>query len=368
MRGDERLTKLARVLAEYSVEVKKNQKVSIFGSEASVHLLREIYQEVLRAGAHPRIHVELEDQQYLFYALAEDHQIRYTDPILLHEMENIDASIHVFPDLNPHSLSSVDPGKKQKTILAQKPVADILLRRWGEGKLRWVGCASPAPALAQEARMALSEYMEFVFACTGVNNEDPVSFWKSFSQKQEKICDRLNQVKAMRYKGKDTDLKFRCDGRKWINCDGKYNFPDGEIFTGPVEDSVEGTIRFTYPGIFQGEEIEDIFLRFEKGKVVEARAAKGEALLLKLLETDAGARYAGEIAIGTNDQINRFTKNMLFDEKMGGTVHLALGRGIPISGSRNDSAIHWDMLKDMKEGGEIFADGNLIYKNGSFLV
>jgi aminopeptidase len=200
-----------------------------------------------------------------------------------------------------------------------------------------------------------------------LNDDDPVKRWKAISATQQKICERLDKVKEMHYVGLDTDLKFRCEGRKWINCDGKNNFPDGEIFTGPVEDSVEGTIRFTYPGIFQGQEIEDIFLRFEKGKVVEARAGKGEALLLKLLDTDEGSRYVGEIAIGTNENINRFTKNMLFDEKMGKTVHLAIGKGIPMSGSKNDSAIHWDMLKDMSEGSAIYADGSLIYKDGSFV-
>lgn len=215
--------------------------------------------------------------------------------------------------------------------------------------------------------MSLDEYAEFVFSCMRLNEEDPVAFWRHFSICQKKLCNRLNGVKKMRYVGQDTDLKFRCEGRNWVNCDGKNNFPDGEVFTGPVEDSVEGTIRFTYPGIFQGEEVEDIFLRFEKGKVIEARAAKGKKLLHKLLDTDEGARFVGEIAIGTNEHINRFTKNMLFDEKMGGTVHLAIGRGIPLSGSKNKSAIHWDMLKDMREGGKIYADGKLIYENGSFL-
>ena len=170
------------------------------------------------------------------------------------------------------------------------------------------------------------------------------------------------------YVGQDTDLRFRCEGRKWINCDGKNNFPDGEVYTGPIENSVEGTIHFSYPAIYDGEEIEDIFLRFERGKAVEARAAKGEELLLELLDLDEHARYVGEIAIGTNDYINRFTKNMLIDEKMGGHVHLAVGEGMPQSGSKNVSVIHWDMLKDMRESGEIYADEKLIYQNGAFLI
>jgi len=367
VKPDIRLTKLASLLVNYSVEVKETEKIIIGGTTASEPLLKEIYQETLRAGAHSRVHIQFQDQDYLFYSLAQDFQIEFNDPFDLYEMDNCDAIIRAFPDLNPHALTSIDADKKQKRVIAQKPIMETIFKRWGEGKLRWVATACPTPALAQEAHMAYDEYAEFVFSCMYLNENDPVAFWREFSAKQQKTCDRLNQVKEMRYVGQDTDLSFKCEGRTWINCDGKNNFPDGEVFTGPIEDSVEGTIRFTYPGIFQGEEVEDIFLRFEKGKVIEARAAKGERLLHKLLDTDEGARFVGEIAIGTNDNINRFTKNILFDEKMGGTVHLAIGRGIPESGSKNKSAIHWDMLKNMRDGGEIYVDGKLIYKNGYFI-
>ena len=367
MKPDERLRKLAEVLVGYSVEVKERQRVRLSGSTASEPLLREVYREVLRAGGHPRVHMQFEDQQYMLYKLARDFQLDDVDPITLREMEEIDCVIQTFPDLNPHALSSIDPERKQRVTRAMKPIMDILFKRWGEGDLKWVGTACPTAALAQEAKMAFGEYSEFVFECMHLNDDDPVSFWKGFSVQQQEICDRLNGTREMRYVGRDTDLSFRCEGRSWINCDGKNNFPDGEIFTGPVEDSVEGTIRFTYPGLYHGEEIEDISLRFESGRVVDARAEKGEKLLLKLLDTDEGSRYVGEIAIGTNENIDRFTKNMLFDEKMGRTVHLALGMGIPGSGSKNISAIHWDMLKDMSDGGEIYADGTLIYREGRFL-
>ena len=367
MQPDFRLTKLAELLVQYSVHVQENEKVIISGTTESLPLLREIYKQVLLAGAHPRVHMEFEDEQYLFYSLARDQHLDYADPFRLHDVENADAIIATFPDLNPHALTSIDPEKKRRVALAQKPIMETMFGRWGEGSLKWVGSVCPSRALAQEAHMSLEEYTEFVFSCMKLNDDDPVKGWKNISAKQQKICERLDRVKEMRYVGLDTDLKFRCEGRKWINCDGKNNFPDGEIFTGPVEDSVEGTIRFTFPGIFQGQEIEDIFLRFENGKVTEAHAGKGEELLLKLLDTDEGSRYVGEIAIGTNENINRFTKNMLFDEKMGKTVHLAIGKGIPMSGSKNESAIHWDMLKDMSDGGAIYADGTLIYRDGSFI-
>jgi aminopeptidase len=368
MKPDIRITKLAQVLVYYSLGVKEREKVSVTGSTASEPLLREIYRELLLAGVHPSLHIEFQDRNYLFYKLAKDFQIEYTDPFLLYEVENTDAIIQLMPDFNPHDLTSIAPEKRQKNSIAQKPIMETFVKRWGEGTLHWVASLCPTPALAQEGYMSFDEYSEFVFACMNLNSDDPVAFWKNFSKEQERICTRLNQAKEVRYVGQDTDIQFRCEGRKWINCDGKNNFPDGEVYTGPIEDSVEGSIRFTYPGIYLGSEIEDIFLRFEKGKVVEARAAKGEELLQKLLDVDQGARYVGEIAIGTNRNISRFTKNMLFDEKMGGHVHLAIGAGLPPSGSKNVSGIHWDMLKDMRKGGEIYADGRLIYKNGAFLI
>ncbi len=364
---DPRIQKLAYVLVHYSTEVKPGERVQLLGSPASEPLLREVYREVLRVGAHPVVRLRLSDQDHLFFAEAPDSELDYTDPLLLHEVENIDVSIRAFPDENPHALTTVDPTKKQRRMRANKPITERFVQRWGEGRLRWVGSLYPTEALAQEARLSLEEFANFVFEAGRLNDADPVAYWRSVSARQQKLCDRLNQCSTIRYLGLDTDLTFSCQGRTWMNCDGKLNFPDGEVFTGPVENSVNGAIRFTFPGIFQGQEIEDIFLRFKDGKVQEAKAAKGQDLLQKLLQTDEGASYVGEIAIGTNEQIRRFSKNMLFDEKMSGTVHLAVGMGIPGSGSKNVSALHWDMLKDMRRGGEIYADGALIYQDGRFV-
>ncbi len=364
---DPRVKKLAHVLVHYSTTVKPGDKVRIGGTPASEPLLREVYREVVRAGAHPLVRMQLTEEDYLFYSEAGDAQLDYMDPLLLEEAETIDVNIKTFPDQNPHALTSIAPEKKQRRMRAMKPYTETVVRRWQSGQYRWVGTAYPTPALAQEAHMSLDEFAEFVFEAAKLNEPDPSQAWKDVSARQQTICEYLNRCSTIRYQGLDTDLTFSCQGRTWMNCDGKLNFPDGEVFTGPVEDSVNGTIRFTFPGIYQGQEVEDIFLRFKNGKVVEAHAAKGEALLHKLLETDAGASYVGEIAIGTNEQIARFTKNMLFDEKMGGTIHLAIGLGIPGTGSKNFSALHWDMLKDMRHAGEISADGTVIYRNGRFL-
>jgi len=364
---DPRVQKLAHLLVHYSTDVQPGERVRIAGTPSSEPLLREIYREVLRAGAHPLVRLRLTDEDYLYYSEAGDAELDRLDPLLLHEMENIDVSIRTFPDENPHALTSVDPGKKQRRLRATSPLTEKFVQRWKEGHLRWVGTAYPTEALAQEARLSLEEFANFVFEAGKLNEENPAEAWKALSARQQKLCDRLNQCSTLRYTGLDTDLTFSCQARTWINCDGKKNFPDGEVFTGPVEDSANGTIRFTYPGIFQGQEVEDIFLKFKNGKVEEARAVKGEDLLHKLLQTDAGASFIGEIAIGTNDQIRHFSKNMLFDEKMGGTIHLAIGMGIPGTGSKNFSSLHWDMLKDMRNGGAIYADGALIYKDGQFV-
>jgi aminopeptidase len=364
---DPRVQKLAKILVHYSTAVKPGEIVRIMGTAAGEPLLREVYREVLRAGAHPVVRMALADEDCLYYGEAIDDELDYLSPLLLHEVETMDVSIRTFPDQNPHALTSVDPTKKQRRLRAMRMLTEKFTERWKEGRLRWVGTIYPTPALAQEARMSLEEFADFVFAAGKLNEENPADAWRALSARQQKICDRLNQCSEMRYKGLDTDLTFSCRGRTWVNCDGRLNFPDGEVFTGPVEESVNGTIRFTYPGIFHGQEVEDIFLCFKEGRVEEARAAKGEDLLHKLLQTDAGASYVGEIAIGTNDQIRRFSKNMLFDEKMSGTIHLAVGNGIPGTGSKNVSALHWDMLKDMRDGGEIYADGALIYRNGAFV-
>jgi len=243
---------------------------------------------------------------------------------------------------------------------------EIFFRRIGEGKLRWTGLPYPISAEAQEASMALQEYEDFVYSSCLVDKEDPVAEWKKVRQQQQKICDFLNQANEIHIVGEDTNLTFNVKGRKWINCSGKENMPDGEVFTGPVENSTNGTIRFTYPGIISGREVEDIKLSFKDGRVTQASAAKGDDFLQQTLKIE-GADRLGETAIGTNYGITRFTKSMLFDEKMGGTIHMALGNAYPESGGKNQSAIHWDILKDMKKDGEIYADNKLFYKNGKFL-
>jgi aminopeptidase len=215
--------------------------------------------------------------------------------------------------------------------------------------------------------MSLHEYSDFVFRAGLLHLPDPVAAWRAISEKQQRLADHLDKKKEIRVIGKDTDLRVGVEGRHWINCDGHENFPDGEVFTGPIETATEGTIRYTFPAVHQGRECHDIVLVFKAGKVVDAHAGKGEDFLRKMIDQDAGARTLGEIALGTNFGITQYTKNTLFDEKIGGTCHAALGAAYPESGGKNESGLHWDMVCDLRQPGcEVRADGEVIVREGRF--
>jgi aminopeptidase len=280
----------------------------------------------------------------------------------------IDAVIQIFAETNTKRLSNVPPNRLKQNAASQREIIDIRTKRL----LKPGGLALipyPTEALAQEAEMSLFEYQDFVAKACFLHKKDPVKEWKELSTTQENVVKRLNKAKNMRFVGEDTDLRLNVEGRKWFNCDGHVNMPDGEIFTSPIEDSAQGHIRFSYPAIYHEmcREVDDIILTFKNGEAVEVKAEKGEDFLKEIIRTDSGARRIGEIAVGTNTEIDKFTKNMLFDEKMGHCMHLALGLA-PIpeeTGGRNQSSIHWDLLKDMRTG-EIYADDELVYEKGKF--
>jgi len=364
--ADPRIGKLAKLCVHYSVEVEPEEKVIIQGSELAFPLINEIYKECFLSDAYPLIIPNL-DVQYTFFKYAREHQLKFVSPFEKFVAENIDVSIGVWCQPNPKGLTNIDPEKIRIYRASRRELMEIFMKRTAEGKLKWTGLPYPINAQAQEAAMSLEEYEDFVYSSCLVDKVDPIAEWKKIHQQQEKICEFLNQASEIHVVGEDTELTYNMKGRKWINCSGEKNMPDGEVFTGPIEDSANGTVRFTFPGIFSGREVEDITLTFKDGRVVKASATKGDELLQQLLKIE-GADRIGEAAIGTNYAITKFTKNMLFDEKMGGTIHMALGASIPESGGLNKSAIHWDILKDMKKDGEIYADGKLFYKNGKFLI
>jgi aminopeptidase len=366
--ADPRVETVAKILVDYSVEVQPNQLVRISGGREGAPLILAAYQKVLERGAHPFLQVELEEAEELLYTYATDAQLDYIPPFMKEIVEQIDASIGIWTDVNTKQLTNADPAKQSRRAVARRPLSDRLLEREAKKEFRWTGTLYPSQAFAQDAEMSLREFEDFVYKGCLVHEADPVKAWKTISKKQQRLVDWLNKASQVHVIGPDTDLKLEVTGRKWVNCDGHENFPDGEIFTGPIEDSVNGHIRYTYPACHFGREVEDVRLQFKDGKVIKATAAKNEQFLSKMLETDEGARYVGEFAFGTNSRIQRFIKNTLFDEKIGGTIHLALGLGFPESGSKNKSAIHWDMVCDLRKGGEVRVDGTLFLKNGKILI
>jgi len=376
---DSRVEKLAKLCVHYSVDVKPKEKVVIQGfggfsgfseligfSELAFPLINEIYKECLLSDAYPWI-MQKPDVRYTFFRYAKEHQLKFVSPFEKLVLETMDVRIRVLCPPNPRELANIEAARTKMYAGSRRELSEIFLERLGKGELKSTILPYPISAQAQEASMALAEYEDFVYSSCLVDQEDPIAEWKKIHNRQEKICKFLNQKNEIRVKGEDTDLTLNIKGRKWGNCDGKLNMPDGEVFTGPIEDSADGTIRFTFPGIRAGKEVEDMKLTFKEGKVVKASAVKGNDILQETLKID-GADRIGELGIGTNYGIKRFTKNMLFDEKMGGTIHIALGASIPQTGGLNKSAIHWDILKDMKKDGEIYADGKLFYKNGKFMI
>jgi len=363
---DLRLEKLAKLCVHYCVAVKPKEQVLIQGSDTAIPLINEIYKECLLSDTYPLIKATF-DVGYTFLNHANNDQLTFVSPVEKFIAENIDVKISIFCDPNPKSLTNIDPVKIKMYAAARRELTEIYNIRIAEEKLRSTIVPYPINAQAQEAAMSLAEYDDFVYESCFLDKDNPVENWKEIHNQQEEICKFLNQVNEIRIVSEDTDLTFNIGGRNWINCSGKENMPDGEVFTAPIENSANGKIRFTFPGIIAGREVEDITLTFKEGKVVKASAAKGDDLLQQLLKIE-GADRIGEAAIGTNYGITKFTKNMLFDEKMGGTIHLALGNSFQESGGLNKSAIHWDILKDMKEDGEMYVDGKIFYKNGKILI
>jgi aminopeptidase len=365
---DPRIEKLADVLVNYSVAVQPGDKVLVQGDVPASPLLKAVYARVLQAGGHPLMMVALPGTEELFFRYASDEQLQHVpEPIKL-VVETYDVHIGIRGAENTKSLSSVDPSKMVLHSRARIELMKTSMQRSASGEMRWVGTLFPTNAHAQDAEMSLSEYEDFVYTACMPDMDDPVGYWHRFSAWQQKIVDWFKGKERVHVIGPETDLRLNVAGRVFINSDGRNNMPSGEVFTGPVEDSVEGHVYFSYPAIHQGREVTGVRLGFENGKVVKASAEKNEEFLLKTLDTDTGTRYIGEFAIGTNEGITRFTRQILFDEKIGGSFHMALGAGYPETGSKNESAIHWDMICDLRDGGEIWVDDELLYKDGGFVI
>ncbi|MEN4010897.1 MAG: aminopeptidase [Chloroflexota bacterium] len=365
---DPRIEKLAEMLVNYSVAVRQGDKVWIRGGVITEPLMLAVYKKVLEAGGHPYMTAMFPQAQEIFYKTANEEQLKFIDPPRKMMIETYDCSINLLGEENTKALSNVDPQKKVVFSRAQQPVFKTYLERASRKEFRWTLAQYPTHAHAQDADMSLEEYADFVFNAMMPDAADPVGYWKKVSARQQKIVEWLRGKENVQIIGKETNLRLSIKDRAFVNCDCHENVPDGEVFTGPIENSVEGQVYFTYPTIYSGLEVTGVRLWFEKGKVVRATAEKNEEFLLKVLETDEGARFVGEFAIGTNEGINKFTRNILFDEKINGSFHMALGSSYPETGGKNESAIHWDMICDLREGGEIRVDGDLLYQNGQFVI
>jgi len=365
---DPRLEKLASVLVQYSTRVKPGDLVRIAGPPASRPLLVAIYRAAIAAGGNPFVQMTPDECAQIKLREGSDDQLRFENPLEQHVIETIDVSISLWGDDNTKALSGVDPARQAVASQARRKYMAAFFERAAAGKLRWVGAQCPCHAAAQDAEMSLSDYEDFVFRATLVHLADPVAAWREVQTRQQKLVDYLNQRSEIRFvTPQGTDLTLGVEGRTWINCAGGENMPDGEVFTGPIEDATNGVVAYHFPAVYHGRQVDEVRLRFEHGKVVDASAARGEEFLFAMLDQDAGGRILGEAAIGTNYSIDRHTCNTLFDEKIGGTFHCALGAAYPESGGQNTSGLHWDMVCDLRQGGQIFADGELISENGRFL-
>lgn len=363
--------KLAILATEYCAPVTEGRMIGILGNVAAAPLIQQLYKHILLKGGHPTLFprpADFEGLEELLFTYGNEKQITFVSPFTRQFYSEIDAVIQILAETNTRRLSNIPPNKLKHRAASQREIVEIRAKRLFKPGLLAI-IPYPTESLAQEANMSLFQYQDFVAKACFLHKKNPVEEWKSLSKMQDTLVKRLSKAKKMRFVGEDTDLKLNVEGRRWLNCDGHINMPDGEVFTSPVENSAEGQIRFTYPGIYLGREAEDITLTFKKGKIIKAKAEKGEDFLKEIIKADGGAKRIGEMAIGTNTNIDKFTKNMLFDEKMGHCIHLALGIA-PVAqetGGKNQSSIHWDLLKDMRTG-EIYADKELIYQNGKFAL
>ncbi len=365
---DPRVVNLARILVGYSTRVSEGETCVIEGSTAAQPLVTAVYEEVLRAGANPVIALTFDGQEALYYGNATDAQLEWISPLSRWAAEKSDCRISIGADLNTRALSGVAPERQVKRQAATRELMEQTMARSASGEHRWVYTLYPTNAYASDAEMSLRDFENFYYRACLATDGDPVGAWKRASEECHRLSEWIQGREEVHITAEGTDLRLGIAGRTFIPCDGEHNMPDGEFFTAPIEDSVEGEVSFHLPSVIAGREVSGVRLRFESGKVVDASADRGEEFLINLLDTDEGARRLGELGIGTNFGIDRGTRDVLLDEKIGGTVHLAVGASYPESGGENDSAVHTDMVCDLRDGGRIEVDGELLQENGRFVV
>jgi aminopeptidase len=341
----------AALLCDWCVSVSGRDQVIVATTVPAMPLAEALHAAILQRGAWPLIRLAADSVSTSFYRNARDLHLDEFASLELTEAQTADAFITILAPTNTRSLAGVDPASITRAARARRPLQEARLAS------RWCGTLWPTPAAAQDAGMSEEDYEAFVTRALFLDRPNPIEAWVQLSASQAALVERLAASREIHIEAAGTDLRLRVDGRTWINSDGKHNMPSGEVFTGPIEDSAQGTITFTVPSSPRGVEVSDVSLTFEHGRVVRAQARRGDEYLQAALATDGGARFLGELGIGTNVGIDRPTGSILLDEKMAGTVHLALGRSYPETGGANDSALHWDMICDLRYGGRLSVDG-----------
>ena len=365
------LKKYAHLLVHYCLELKKNEKLYISTTILAEPLVREVFREASKLGVLVEVDFKFREQSRIFLSEADEELIAQVPVFHKSAIENFDAYLNIRAPYNLNETSTIDPEIKQRRSAAMSDVNNTYFertaRRGEPGGLKRTLCQYPTQAAAQAANMSLEEYQHFVYNACHLYDDDPQGEWLKIRRQQQHIKEYLDNVNKVRYSSDNTDIEFSVEGRSWINSDGQTNMPSGEVFSGPVENSVNGMAHFTFPSIYMGKDVEGITLWVEQGQVVKWDARVGKEVLDMVFEIP-GARYFGEVAIGTNYNIKQATRNILFDEKIGGTIHMAVGQSYKQTGGVNKSAIHWDMITDMSQTGEIWADGIKIYEKGKFLI
>lgn len=368
---DQRIDRWADLLVNYSLGAKKGQTALMVGDPEALPLVSAVFEQFIRAGVLVETCIDVREWSEFLLEHGTDEQLAFTPVGKLSAVQKYDMYIRIGANSNSKMLSQVPPAKQSKLLVGAKPIRDAMLGRAASGDLRWCYTIFPTPSSAQDAEMGTNQFAEFVLQAGFLDEKDPIAVWKEIEQRQSRIVEMLSTKKELHFQNwQGTDLRVNVDGMKWINCCGKINFPDGEVYTGPnlkaADGGVNGVVRYALPTVCKNVEMHDVELTFKQGVVVEAKASKNEAFLREMVALDAGSNTVGEIAFGTNDRIQSCTKEILFDEKIGGTFHLALGCGYPQTGNCNVSALHWDLIFDLRGGGTVHADNELIMKDGVF--
>lgn len=357
----------AQLLIDYCLEIEKGDRLLIKTTLLAEPLVRPLYARCLQAGGHPHVLFSFSEQMKIYNDKAEKHQLEYISPFYETAMNEFEAYLHIRAPYNLRETNGGEADKRELRSRAMESINQVYFKRTADRSLKRSLCQFPTQAAAQMAGMALSDYENFVFTACQLDQSDPVSAWLDVRHRQQRIVDYLNGCSEVRYLNARSDIRFSTRGRQWINSDGRTNMPSGEIYTSPVEDSVEGYIHFDLPTVFRGHRVRGCTLKVEKGYIQEWTAEEGQEFLDEIFQLP-GARRFGEAAIGTNYNIKETTGNILFDEKIGGTVHMAIGQSYLQAGGKNESSVHWDMIADMSQKGQIFADGKCIYENREFTI